>query len=111
MMRVWYFNPLAKNKIRRKIQEGHRKDGHFLSTQEKIDFGIDFENDKFGNDIFLLRPGGQIVPSDMGKNAMPGMHGYHPVDKDSNAAVISSKPIPEYVSHVSDFFRLFKECI
>ncbi len=111
MMRVWYFNSLAKNKIRRKIQEVHRKDGHFLSTQEKIDFGIDFENDKFGNDIFLLRPGGQIVPSDMGKNAMPGMHGYHPVDKDSNAAVISSKPIPEYVSHVSDFFKLFKECI
>ena len=39
---------------------------------------------------FFLNQGFQIAPSDMGKNALPGMHGYTPKDKDSDAIWVSN---------------------
>lgn len=108
MLRLWYLNPRARRMIQKHLEVVCQKHGSLVSDTDKTKFGIDFKNNKFGDDIFLLKPGLQIVPSDMGKKPMYGMHGYHPDHIHSNASILSLRPIPDYISHVSDFFKLFK---
>jgi predicted AlkP superfamily pyrophosphatase or phosphodiesterase len=111
MLRLWYFNKKSEKLIKDLLKTKFKEYGHILSYDEKCKGGINFKNSKYGEDIFLVKPGVQIVPSDMGKKELRGMHGYHPSDKYSNAAIMSLTPIPEYIKHVSDFFKLFKECL
>lgn len=70
--------------------------GHFLSEAEKQRFGIDFPDRQYGDEIFLLDPGIQIAPSDMGRRPLPGMHGFTPDDSDSDAAFLSNVEPAEY---------------
>ena len=64
---------------------------------------------RFGDAIFLMDPGIQIVPSDMGMRPLNGMHGFAPEDKDSQAVVLSTDEIPEQVRRVADYFGLMKK--
>ena len=63
----------------------------------------------FGDAIFLLDAGIQIVPSDMGGVPLNGMHGFIPENEHSFAAILSNTAIPEYVGHVADYFTLMIE--
>ena len=57
---------------------------------------------KFGEMFFLMNPGLLINPSYMGLNVIPGMHGYHPDDKDSYATILSNREIPENINSITD---------
>ena len=80
--------------------------GHFLSKDDEIKYGIYRSDRAFGDGIFLLDAGIQIVPSDMGGIALNGMHGFIPENDHSFAAILSNTELPEEIGHVADYFNL-----
>ena len=107
MMRVWYLKDSARKIIRERLSKEDCL-GSFVNREDKLRYGIDFPNDKFGNDIFLMDAGVQIEPCDLGVKAMAGMHGYSPEDKDSYAAFLSTAKPKFEPSQLTDFFKLMK---
>ena len=106
MARFYYLNEKSKALIEEKITHFP---GHFLSEDEEKNYGI-FRSDRmFGDGIFLLNAGIQIVPSDMGDKPLNGMHGFAPEDEHSFAAVLSDTALPEYVSNVKDYYKFMIE--
>lgn len=83
-------------------------DGHWLSEAEERRYGIWRPDRYFGEAIFLVNPGIQIVPSDMGVRPLNGMHGYEPTEAHSLAAILSTDEIPETVKGVGDYFGLMR---
>jgi len=53
-------------------------------------------------------PNGRIVPSHMGLKPITGMHGYHPDDPDSDAALLSNVPPPGDPQAITDVFHVMK---
>jgi len=106
LARMWFFNDQAKTQICQVLSEV--KEGHILTHEEKIKYGINFPDDMYGQMIFLTNPGWQIEPSDMGLKSLPGMHGFAPEDKDSFASYISSVPVDNPPQWVGDYFKIMK---
>lgn len=80
--------------------------GHWLSEQEQERYHVNFPDHRYGDDIYLLDAGVQFAPSDMGGMALPGMHGFSPDDKDSDACFLSNrKPVVEPF-WIGDYFRI-----
>ena len=110
LFRVHYLVPGAKEKIRKALAP-FAGDGHWLDENEERRHGIWRADRCFGDELFLVNPGVQIVPSDMGLKPLKGMHGFDPDDIHSKAAIMSTKPLPDWVHGVYDYFRLMKEAI
>lgn len=108
LLRVNYLKPSARETIEKALAPFAEK-GHWLSETEERAHGIWRADRAFGDAIFLMNPGIQIVPSDMGGKPLNGMHGFDPKDKWSQAAVLSTEPIPEFVKSVGDYFRMMTE--
>lgn len=104
MAHFWYLNALAEQKLNQVIRLIPKS--VLLNEKQKKDFGIDFDDNKYGNDILLMEPGIQIEPCDLGKKALPAMHGYSPEDKDSAASFLSNYEPDIKPFHVKDFFRI-----
>ena len=83
--------------------------GHFLSKEEETFYGIYRSDRAFGDGIFLLEPGIQIAPSDMGKVPLNGMHGFAPENEHSFAVILSNTALPQGVDKVADYFDFMKE--
>tara|TARA_B100000925_G_scaffold291919_1_gene282484 strand:+ start:6668 stop:7822 length:1155 start_codon:yes stop_codon:yes gene_type:complete len=107
MARFWYYSDNAQEVIRKKLSE--LPYGKILSNDELKKMGILFEDQRYGEDIFLVDPGVQIAPSDMGKDALPGMHGYTPDDKDSDAIWLSNYTPEKPPVEVKDIFECMLE--
>lgn len=103
MARFWIFDPQLRSRLAAALADAP---GHFLSEAEKQRFGIDFPDRQYGDEIFLLDPGIQIAPSDMGRRPLPGMHGFTPDDSDSDAAFLSNVEPAEYPAWIGDYFTL-----
>ena len=110
LLRVHYLADGAREKIEAALAPFAR-DGHWLTEEEERRQGIWRADRAFGDAIFLVNPGIQIVPSDMGLKPLGGMHGFDPDDLHSKAAVMSTEPIPAYVRGVYDYFKMMKEAI
>ena len=106
MSRFHYLNEKAKEVIPEIMK---KFPGHFLCKEEEIRYGIYRTDRMFGDAIFLLNAGIQIVPSDMGGKPLNGMHGFAPEDEHSFAVILSNSPIPEKVKNVSDYFNFMTE--
>ena len=106
MSRFHYLNEKAKEVIPEIMK---KFPGHFLCKEEEIKYGIYRTDRMFGDAIFLLNAGIQIVPSDMGGKPLNGMHGFAPEDEHSFAVILSNSPIPEKVENVSDYFNFMTE--
>jgi hypothetical protein len=109
MARFWYFSENAEKKVHEIMND--IKEGHFLTEEEKNRFRIDFKDNMYGKDIFLLDPGIQIEPCDMGIKALPAMHGFSPLDKDSYASFLSTDEIKDPPKWVGDYFRIMTSYI
>ena len=104
MARFWFLRPESRERILPILNS--IPNGRLLSAAEKQNYGIDFTDHMYGEEIFLLPPGVQIAPSNMGMKALPGMHGFAPEDPNSYAAYLStSEPTPP-PQWVGDYFRL-----
>ena len=110
LLRVSFLTPAAEPAIREALRP-FAGCGHWLSEDEEKRYGIYRADRSFGDAIFLMDPGIQIVPSDMGLRPLNGMHGFAPEDKDSQAVIMSSDEIPPEVRHVADYFTLMKQRI
>ena len=105
MLRVWFLNPDARGPI---LDAVSGAPGHWLTQDEKTALHVNFSDAAYGDEIFLLDPGVQVVPCDMGAKPIPGMHGFSPDDPDSAACFLSVRPLPENPHEIADFFRLMK---
>ena len=108
MFRVHYLKDGVREVIH-KVVDGKMFPGHWLDGGELVKYGIDFPDHRYGDEIFLLEPGVQIVPSDLCRKPLHGMHGYGPTHANSLAAVVSTVEIPDYVHEVRDYFRMMTE--
>lgn len=106
MARFYYLSDKAKELIPSLLDE---ETGHILSEAEEREYGIYRSDRFFGDAIYLLNAGLQIVPSDMGEKSLNGMHGFSPQDEYSYAAILSNTEIPQNVQKVKDYFDLMIE--
>jgi hypothetical protein len=109
MARFWFLSPSARSQIMEVLAA--QENAHLLTPEEKQQYGIDFPDNMFGEEILLFDPGIQIVPSDMALKPLAGMHGYSPEDKDSNASYLSNKEPACPPKWVGDYFTLMQEQI
>ncbi len=110
MFRVNYLKPGVKEKIEDAMGL-FVLDGHWLTQEEERAEGIYREDRSFGDRIFLVNPGIQIVPSDMGTSPLNAMHGYSPDDIHSLAMMLSTDPLPDYLVGVWNVFQMMQDKI
>ncbi|MHB8565656.1 MAG: hypothetical protein ACYC7D_05000 [Nitrososphaerales archaeon] len=90
--RFWFFNYEAKEPI----LSTSRKYGRLVTRAEKEDWGIDFDDNRFGDEIFVAYPGSEIYPDffhPIYRNYMKAVHGYHPDDEEHYGILATSKPL------------------
>ena len=105
MARFWFFNQSARESITRRLAQVPQ--GRILPEEELEQLHTLFPDRYFGELIFLVREGVLIVPSHMGERPIRAMHGYHPAEKHSYAALLSNQAeIPEEVIGITDLFGL-----
>ncbi len=92
MARFWFLNDRARAAIPAALA-GHPQ-GRILSEAELRAYGVYFEDHMYGELIFLMKSGVQIVPSFMGAKRVAGIHGFDPHDADSSASLLSNRPLP-----------------
>ncbi len=102
MARFWFFTEQARSGILNLKTDA----GHFLSMEECRKLGLGFEDNRFGDAIFLMNPGVNIEPSFMGTKAPNGMHGFHPDDEYSSAAFLGNRDPGIPVQTITDFYRV-----
>ncbi len=100
MARFWFMNEKSKSTIGRVLADV--KEGYVVSDEELKKMHVFFDDYRFGHTIFLMNAGVLIVPSFMGLTSIPGMHGYHPHDKDSYSFILGSHPLSETVNSITD---------
>ncbi len=106
MARFWFKNGYARQEIAGMLKQ--QRCGRILSEAELKSLGCDFDNHQYGELIFLLDAGKIICPSHMGETPVTGMHGYHPDDPDSDAVLLSSKPVDLRIHGINDINSLMK---
>jgi len=107
MARFWFFNETARARV-----EGVLKtvtQGRILEETELRELNAYFEDQYFGELIFLAEEGVLIVPSHMGERPIRGMHGYHPDDVQSYASLLTNQPsIDEEIQSIPHIYRLME---
>jgi hypothetical protein len=105
MARFWYFNERARNLVTETLRT--IPEGRILPDTELERLHCLFPDRHFGELIFLLREGVLIVPSDMGERPIRAMHGYHPEEKHSYAALLTNQPsIPDDITAIPHIYDL-----
>lgn len=104
MARFWFFNDQAKKMITANLQN-HEK-GRCLSDEELKSEGVFFADSQFGECVFVMNGGVQIVPSFMGQRGCKGMHGYHPDENDTYSAILSNSRLPKDLESIEQIFWL-----
>jgi hypothetical protein len=107
MARFWFPNPDARSVIEGCLEK--IPEGSLVSNQELEKMHVPYQDAKFGELFFLMDPGLLINPSYMGLKVIPGMHGYHPNDKDSFASIISNRPIPDEIKSITDIRKTMQK--
>jgi predicted AlkP superfamily pyrophosphatase or phosphodiesterase len=110
MARFWFFDEKAKERIISELKVMPKST--ILSEDYLRKHGVWFEDGMFGELILLMDAGVQIEPCDMGRKALPGMHGFAPEHPDSMAAFLSSEPVEDIeINWVGDYFKVMKSKI
>jgi predicted AlkP superfamily pyrophosphatase or phosphodiesterase len=104
MTRIWILNEKARIPILNYLE--NHSHGQLLAEEELKKFGVWFKDGQYGDLVFLMNSGIQIVPSFMGTKSCKGMHGYHPSDADSFASISSNRPIPPDATKIQHIHQL-----
>ena len=107
MARFWFLNPAAREQIINALEQC--SEGEWLSQEQLRTWGCYFEDGRFGQEIFLLKPGVLIAPSFMNQGFVTGMHGYTPDDSGSDALLLSQQRIPDAVQSITDIRHLIQQ--
>ncbi len=106
MGRFWTLTDRARTALTGLL--GSHPQGRLLPDEELKSLGVYFEDRMYGDLIFLMNSGIQIVPSFMGGTRMPGLHGFHPHDADSYATMLSNRPLPESLRRIHQIHGLME---
>jgi Type I phosphodiesterase / nucleotide pyrophosphatase len=110
MARFWFFNVRARDLITAELKRVPQ--GRIVPDAELEQHHTLFADRYFGELIFLMREGVLIVPSHMGERPIRAMHGYHPSDKHSYAALLTNQPdIPATVTAIPHICDLMKRAV
>jgi hypothetical protein len=104
MARFWFFNDRAEHLVADCLRQIPQ--GRIVPDAELAQLHCLFPDRYFGEMIFLLKEGVLLVPSHMGERPIRAMHGYHPSETHSYAALLSNQPIPTRIQAIPDIFRL-----
>ena len=105
MARFWFRTPGAREQIVQRL--GEVPQGRIVPDSELARMRALFTDRYFGELIFLVKEGVLIVPSHMGERPIKAMHGYHPEDPHSYAALLSNQPeIPAPVNAIPHIYNL-----
>jgi len=105
MARFWFFNDHARSIITNALSEVQQ--GRIVPDEELREMRALFEDRYFGELIFLVKEGVLIVPSHMGERPIRAMHGYHPKEKHSYAALCTNREeLPASVTAIPEIFSL-----
>jgi len=104
MARFWFFNEPARTTISQELNSVAQ--GRILPDSELDELHCLFPDRYFGELIFLAKEGVLIVPSHMGERPIRAMHGYHPRDPHSYAALLSNQTILENIQAIPDIYHL-----
>lgn len=108
MARFWFFNDNAREQITRCLAGVPQ--GRVLPDSELDEMRTLFPDRHFGELIYLVKEGVLIVPSHMGERPIRAMHGYHPSEKHSYAALFTNQDvIPEDIQAIPDIYRLMTQ--
>ena len=107
MARFWFFTDQARTLITKALSEV--PEGRVLSDSELSELRTFFPDRYFGELIFLVKEGVLIVPSFMGERPITAMHGYHPSEPQSYAAMITNQPaLPAELTAIPHICSLMK---
>lgn len=107
MVRFWFFNEAAKQRVREVLNSSPC--GRMLSDLELEGLGIYFPDHRYGELVFLLHPGWLLSRSDFSGQWLPkGMHGYHPDDAYSDGIFLSNCPPPVEVRSIADVYQCMR---
>jgi hypothetical protein len=106
MARFWWLRPGVESRVRAALSDG--SDGRWLSTEDERRFGVHWPDGRFGDAFFLLEPGRLLLPSDLGRRPVRGMHGYRPDHDDGWATLLSNRPTSS-VHALTDLHRTLVE--
>jgi predicted AlkP superfamily pyrophosphatase or phosphodiesterase len=105
MARFWFFNERARHEISECLRQVPQ--GHIMPDDELKELRAFFPDRYFGELIFLVQEGVLIVPSHMGERPLRAMHGYHPRERHSYAALLTNQPeLSADIVAIPDLFRL-----
>lgn len=105
MARFWFFRESACNLIAQALRQV--PSGRILPDSELAQLGTLFPDRYFGEMIFLMQEGTLIVPSHMGERPIRAMHGYHPDDPHSYAALMTNqRDLPLRPNAITDIYHL-----
>jgi hypothetical protein len=105
MARFWFKHDQARLLITNLLQGIPQ--GRIIPDDELKALGAFFPDREFGELIYLVKEGVLIVPSHMGERPIRAMHGYHPDDPQSYAALCTNQiSIPDEVAAIPDVFQL-----
>jgi hypothetical protein len=105
MARFWFFNSKAREQVTAALSEINQ--GRIVPDAELKELRAFFPDGRFGELIFLVKEGVLIVPSHMGERPIRAMHGYHPSEKQSYAALFTNQvDVPADITAIPDIFRL-----
>jgi hypothetical protein len=104
MARFWFLKEGARRQIENRL--GCVEEGRIVPDDELRKLRAYFPDHKFGELIFLVQEGVLIVPSHMGERPIRAMHGYHPDDPQSFAALFSNREISPDVEAIPHIYNL-----
>ncbi|MDP4598244.1 MAG: alkaline phosphatase family protein [Pseudomonadales bacterium] len=106
MARFWFYTDAARQQIVTALEQCPH--GRILDAAELARLGCAFDNQQYGELVFLLDGGKIICPSHMGTKTITGMHGYHPDHPDSNAVLLSNVAPLDNTRGIIDLYALIQ---
>lgn len=100
MARFWVTSERARQALAGLLAE--HPCGSLLGPAELQRLGVWFDDARYYDLLFLMKPGVLLSPSDMGAVRFAGMHGYHPSDPTADAVLLASTPVSRNVEHIVD---------
>jgi hypothetical protein len=98
MARFWAWNDRARARLIETLTD--HPCGQLLDANELGRLGVAFDNDRYYQLLFVMKPGVLLNPSDMGNFRFAGMHGYHPSDPTADAVLLSTAALDKSVDHI-----------
>ena len=107
MARFWFADPPARHRIMGSLADVHR--GCWLGDDQLRIEGVYFHDHRYGEAVFLLDPGVQIVPSYAAAQRLAATGGYHPDAPGSWGAFCANFPLEIPPRLIGDLSALILE--